>query len=130
MRSFKIVALLGIAFGQLAPMIAHSENVYTVKSLQTICLAGSREADLACAAYLHGIVEGWMLQDVAGVSPDRYQSRDSYHYENKKGPAYCGFIGVAGEDEWKRVVVRNLANANDGPAAQYVMYALHDMFCK
>lgn len=113
------IACLVVFSGFMKPVQA--DVSYSVASLRYLC--GHPTNDLACKAYLHGVVETWSIKDIVSTEPNRYVSHGNR-------PAFCDTINKVSDGEWVNIVARNLNSMGDGPASDAVMKALSRQLCQ
>lgn len=115
------IVCFGIVVALMKP--AQAESFYSVASLTLLCGAENPPNDLACTAYLHGVVETWMLKDIVSIEPYRYSSRG-------RGPTFCETINKVSDNEWLKIVRGNLNSMKPGFAADAVMQVLSKKLCE
>jgi len=101
----------------------HAENVYSVASLKMLCNSENPENKTLCKMYLHGVIETWLLNDIDGVEPNRYSSKNNL-------PTYCDTINKISSDEWIKIVQEELNTMDSGFGASAVMEILSKKLCK
>lgn len=100
---------------------AQADGFYSVTSLKTLCGNENPWHDDACKAYLHGVVETWMMKDMVSVEPYRYRASKS---------TFCETINKVSDNEWLKIVRDNLNSMGTGFASDAVMTVLSKQLCK
>jgi len=96
---------------------------YSTQSLMAMCTDTSVFADQACKSYIRGVVETWFLKDLRSVDPNGFSSENGT-------PVYCETIFKVSDDEWKRIVIKNIDSTERNFASADVMSALFKGLCE